>query len=309
MIFRPKIFISSTFKGNESVRNQIRDYFYSVGAEPLLYEHELTPSINPLTYRTNLLDADFMILIVKEEYGTETDMGISGMHEEYIIANNNKIPIHVYLKKSKIETSDQENNPLIKDLQKDRVSYYYFDSDPELLMRLKETTFTIAKEIMLNNITKSKLPKDSIIKLAGNSDYDRAMEIITIIESMRNVVKINKLDWIYSNVFTECLVCFNYEFSSLYHHFINWKLDDALNNMLKIANDYMDHSVRDFTSSGYHRDYAVKILDKITVSNLTYNQCTEWKIENYTECLKNFFEAYKEFKVLVQNMRIETDII
>lgn len=67
MIFRPKIFISSTFKGNESVRNQIRDYFYSVGAEPLLYEHELTPSINPLTYRTNLLDADFMILIVKEE--------------------------------------------------------------------------------------------------------------------------------------------------------------------------------------------------------------------------------------------------
>ena len=208
MIFRPKIFISSTFKGNESVRNQIRDYFYSVGAEPLLYEHELTPSINPLTYRTNLLDADFMILIVKEEYGTETDMGISGMHEEYIIANNNKIPIHVYLKKSKIETSDQENNPLIKDLQKDRVSYYYFDSDPELLMRLKETTFTIAKEIMLNNITKSKLPKDSIIKLAGNSDYDRAMEIITIIESMRNVVKINKLDWIYSNVSTLSLFTF-----------------------------------------------------------------------------------------------------
>ena len=70
MIFRPKIFISSTFGENKKLRDQIRNYFYSVGAEPLLYEYELTPSIQPMTYRINLADADFMIMIVKDNYGT-----------------------------------------------------------------------------------------------------------------------------------------------------------------------------------------------------------------------------------------------
>ena len=102
MIFRPKIFISSTFKENEKIRNQIRDYFYSVGAEPLLYEYELTPSIQPMTYRINLADADFMIMIVKDNYGTETESGLSGIHEEYKIAHNNNIPLHVYLKKDSL---------------------------------------------------------------------------------------------------------------------------------------------------------------------------------------------------------------
>ena len=63
MIFRPKIFISSTFKENKKLREDIRKYFHSTGAEPLLYEHELTPSVLPMTYRQNLLDADFICTI------------------------------------------------------------------------------------------------------------------------------------------------------------------------------------------------------------------------------------------------------
>ena len=160
MIFRPKIFISSTFTENEDLRNQIHEYFYSVGAEPLLYEHELTPSILPMTYRTSLLDADFMIMIVKDNYGTETVSGLSGIHEEYKIAQNNNIPLHVYLKKdSKDSTSETIDNPLIDDMRIDGISYYYFDSDVDLIKRLKETTFTIAKEIMLRQIETYKLPK------------------------------------------------------------------------------------------------------------------------------------------------------
>ena len=145
MIFSPKIFISSTFQENEKIRKKIRNYFYSIGAEPLLYERELTPSTNPMTYRINLLDADFMILIVKNDYGTITDTGMSGIHEEYKIAHNNKIPLHVYLNKNAVEASNNGNNPLVEDLKKDGISYYYFDNDFELLKQLKKTTFTIAK--------------------------------------------------------------------------------------------------------------------------------------------------------------------
>lgn len=47
------------------------------------------------------------------------------------------------------------------------------------------------------------------------------MQIITIIESMKNAVKINELDWIYTSIFMECMECINYEFSTLNHHLIN----------------------------------------------------------------------------------------
>ena len=135
MIFKPKIFISSTFKENEKLRGDIEKYFESIGADPLLYEKQLTPSVQPMTYRYNLLDADFMILIIKEDYGTKTEHGISGIHEEYRTAFDNKIPLHVYLQKN-----SKEDNPLVKELKKDGISYYYFDSDSDLMERLKKTT-------------------------------------------------------------------------------------------------------------------------------------------------------------------------
>jgi len=309
MIFRPKIFISSTFKENEKVREQIRKYFYSVGAEPLLYERELTPSISPMTYRINLLDADFMILIVKDDYGTETETGISGMHEEYRIAHNNKIPLHVYLKRNSNVPIDKEVNPLVEELKKDGISYYYFNSDSDLLKHLKETTFTIAKEIMVNDITNSKIPKKSIIKLAGNSDYDRAMQIITIIESMRDVAKIYELDLITSTIFSECLECIIYEFSSLRHHFINWKLDEILNNILKIAAIYIDHSVKDFTATSNSHEYTIKILNTVNVNNLSYHKCSDWQISDYEKSLDTFFNEYEKFKEIVQNIRTEIDLL
>ena len=308
MIFRPKIFISSTFKENEKIRNQIRDYFYSVGAEPLLYEYELTPSIQPMTYRINLADADFMIMIVKDNYGTETESGLSGIHEEYKIAHNNNIPLRVYLKKDS-SSSEGVDNPLLDDLKKDGISYYYFDNDKDLLKRLKETTFTIAKEIMLKEIETSKIPKESIIRLAGNSDYIRAMQVVSIIESMKDAVQVYELDWITSNMFSACLECISYEFASLGHHFINWKIDDALNEMLAIANEYSNHFCRDFTSNGHYREYPVKIINLVNVSHSTYNKVTDWALGDYQNKMKEFFKAYEDFKKLVQNIKTEIDII
>ena len=38
-----------------------------------------------MTYRKDRLEADIVILIMKDNYGTETDWEISGTHEEYRI--------------------------------------------------------------------------------------------------------------------------------------------------------------------------------------------------------------------------------
>ncbi len=84
---------------------------------------------------------------------------MSGIHEEYRIAVNNNIPLHVYLKKCKESINTNESNPLIDDLVKDGISFYYFNNDRELIKRLKETTFTIAKDIMLSQLKKTKYPK------------------------------------------------------------------------------------------------------------------------------------------------------
>ena len=308
MIFRPKIFISSTFTGNEELRNQIRDYFYSVGAEPLLYEYELTPSIQPMTYRMNLSDADFMIMIVKDYYGTETESGLSGIHEEYKIAHNNDIPLHVYLKKES-SSLEVEDNPLIDDLKKDGISYYYFDNDEDLLKRLKETTFTIAKEIMLKEVETSKIPKESIIRLAGNTDYLRAIQVVAIIESMRYVVQIYELDWIYSNMFAECLERIGYEFSSLRHNFINWKIDDAIREMLCISDEYRSHYMMDFFPSTNSREYPIKILNTVNICSSSYKKSTNWTLDDYRNNMEEFFKAYEIFKKLIQNIKTEIDTI
>ena len=43
MAFKPRIFISSTFSDNKKVRDSIKKHFIELGAEPLLYESNLTP--------------------------------------------------------------------------------------------------------------------------------------------------------------------------------------------------------------------------------------------------------------------------
>ena len=152
MAFKPRIFISSTFSDNKKVRDSIKKHFIELGAEPLLYESNLTPSTKPMTYRKDILEADFVILIMKDNYGTETDWGISGTHEEYRIAKENRIPIHVYLKPSK-----SQDNKLIKELLADQVSFYYFKDD-----------------VTIYNLLLNVFPEEKIKK----KDFDKAMFIL-----------------------------------------------------------------------------------------------------------------------------------
>lgn len=308
MIFRPRIFISSTFNDNMDLRQKIREYFYSVGAEPLLYENELTPSTIPMTYRENIKDADFVILIVKNDYGTKTDWKISGTHEEYIIARNNSIPIHVYLIKNTSGTVPV-SNPLIDTLKADQVSYYYYENDNGLFSKLKETTFTIAKEIMLNQIVKNNLPRASIAKLAGNLDYNRAIEVIQIIESMKICNKMYALDWLDSNLFMTCLEPIEIEFSSSPHNFLNWKLDELLNDMLFAAQGIISNYNLDYSPiPGSSREYSIAALGAALIVNTSYRSNTKMSQDDYKQKYDDFFKKYEVFKLCVQELRTSTDL-
>lgn len=308
MIFRPKIFISSTFSDNMNLRQKIREYFYSVGAEPLLYENELTPSTIPMTYRENIKDADFVILIMRNNYGTKTDWNISGTHEEYIIARNNSIPIHVYLLKNTAEAVPADN-PLIGALKADQVSYYYYKNDKDLLSKLKETTFTIAKEIMLNQIVKNNLPSTSIAKLSGNLDYNRAIEVIQIIESMKICKTKYGLDWLDSNLFMTCLEPIQMEFSASPHNFLNWKLDELLNDMLSAAQSIISNYVLDYTRAAEEsRNFSIAVLGKVAVSESLYHPNTKMSQADYVQEYENFFKKYEAFKLCVQEIRTTTDL-
>ena len=87
------------------LRETIKRWFESAGAEVALYEKDLTPSINPNTYREDILHTDFVIFILDERYGAKTNTGLSGTEEEFHIVSHNKKPCHVYLKH--IEKTDE----------------------------------------------------------------------------------------------------------------------------------------------------------------------------------------------------------
>ena len=199
MIFRPRIFISSTLGENLSIRKKLETFYKSIGAEPMLYETNLTPSVVPASYRTDILDADFIIFILKNQYGTPTpDTGLSGIHEEFRIALATDIPKHVYIKKPPRENVAQV---LKAEMDSHQISYYYFEKDTELLSRIKETTFTIAKEIMLKKITDIALPKQSAQKISVQYDYLQAIEIIKILRVMQDFGSKYGFDYVTTTLF------------------------------------------------------------------------------------------------------------
>lgn len=304
MAFKPRIFISSTFSDNKKVRDCIRKHFTELGAEPLLYESNLTPSTKPMTYRKDILEADFVILIMKDNYGTETDWGISGTHEEYKIAKENRIPIHAYLKLSK-----SPDNKLIKELLADQVSFYYFKTDAELLNRLKETTFIIAEEIILKNLEQKRLSHSKVCQLSYNSDYQRAMDIIRSVEQMKKYSNQFGFDYLTTNIFTNFMEPIISYFNHQEHIFINWKLDDALGNVVLIADKFINNHVLDYTTiPNTSTELTDETYREVLVSRVSYCKNTDLNNDDYHQLLKDFFEKYEVFKDLTKELRFLADI-
>lgn len=303
MAFKPRIFISSTFSDNKKVRERIKKHFIESGAEPLLYESNLTPSTKPMTYRKDILEADFVILIMKDNYGTETDCGISGTHEEYKLAKENQIPIHVYLM-----PSESTDNKLIEELKADQVSYYYFKTDTELLKRIKETSFIIAEEIILKKLAQKKLPFFTVRRLSYNADYQRAIEVIRSIEVMKKYHNQFNLDYLTTTIFANFIEPIIYYFTQQEHVFINWKVDDVLSDMILIAQEFINNHTLDYTAiPSTYTKLADGASEGVVVCRVSYYKNTDLSHEDYHRLLKDFFEKYEKFKDLVKDLRLLVD--
>ena len=328
MLFRPRIFISSTFSDNQDIRDKLKEYFESIGGEPLLYEYNLTPSSIPMTYRQNILESDFVILIMKNNYGTVTDSGISGTHEEYRIAKQNNIPIHIYLLHEDSSTSkdtsnkliqkledssdSKDTNKLIQEFKEDRVSYYYFKTEEELYKRLRETTFIIAREITLNQIINSKLDDTTINILAVNHDYKKAIELLSIFEKLKEINRKSDIDYIDTDIITGFFNPVFYEKQRLNNFFIDSALDITLDKISDIANEFSTQHAIDYVPNYRIPTFKFNVcsLFDVTVSYSEINNHTAYKEREFYESkLKELFEEINYFKLKILEKKIQVDII
>lgn len=306
MIFKPRIFISSTLNENLKVRSEIEKFFSSIGAEVLLYEKNLTPSVNTMTYRSDILDADFVIFIIKNNYGARTEKGISGTHEELKIALETNIPKHVYIK---LEEGERDAKELIEEINNNQISYYYFNNDEDLLIRIKETTFTIAKEIMLKKIEDASLPENLVKKISVKHDYEKATEIVKIIESMKKVNVVGELDWIGSTIFNSFIEPIQMYRNREYWLFIDRKIGDLLDELLSIYEQLNQYSVDYMSIPGTYRTFKVQVLGEVGISKCSICQPPKLSHSQYVDIIQSFFKKYNEFKEYIGRMRLLSDTI
>lgn len=191
----------------------------------------------------------------------------------------------------------------------DQVSFYYFKTDVELMNRLKETTFIIAEEIILKNLEQKRLSHLKVCQLSYNSDYQRAMDIIRSVEQMKKYSTQFGFDYLTTNIFTSFMEPIIDYFNHQEHIFINWKLDDALENFVLIANKFISNHVLDYTTiPNTFTELTDETFTEVLVSRVSYYQNTDLNNEDYQKMLKDFFEKYEEFKNIVKELRFLADI-
>lgn len=306
MIFRPRIFISSTLGENLSVRSEIEKFFKSVGAEPMLYESNLTPSVIPASYRRDILDADFVLFIIKNKYGTPTlDTGLSGLHEEFRIALTTDLPKHIYIKKD----CQEAENPMLKtEIDHYQLSYYYFENDNELLARIKETTFTIAKEIMLRKVENLTLPPQSAKKIAANYDYTQAVSIIQIVRTMQEFNQKYCFDYVTTTLFNTFIGPIAIKQGMENGIFIDKLLESKLENLLQIHSQFEQaHGLDYATIPSTGQQYTVPILGEILIHSCQVSAYPNISFEGYCSFVNQFLFTFDDFRIYVQNMKINTD--
>jgi hypothetical protein len=306
MIFKPRIFISSTLSENLEVRQELEEYFKSIGAETLIYEKNLTPSTNKLTYRRDILDADFTILIIKNKYGERTESGISGTHEEFLLAQVNKIPQHVYIK---LEEDECEAQELIDEINRNKISYYSYKDDNELIKRIKETTFTIAKEIMIRKVESTELPEVTVKKIAVNYDYEKALEVIQIIEAMLYLEKTTSYGVVNSTIFTDFLDPISEHRNIRKWIFVNRRIEDILDEMLVVYRKYSDHAY-DYTSIYKTlKEFKHNILGEIYIYKCSVNPQPRKTEEEYIAIVNEFLIIFEKFKAYISEIKMDADLI
>lgn len=312
MIFKPRIFIGSTFKENKKSRSDLEVFFESIGAEPMLYEYNLTPSVQPSTYRKDVAEAGFVIMIIKNDYGKKTERGTSESSEELKIALTLNLSLHVYYKNdSKIFKSKSRLEPEIE-VQKfkgliddNRISYYRFNDDLDLLKRIKETTFKIANEIVMRKLSKMALDRGTVVRMKGNHDYLQAIGVIKIIDYLKKMS--GRLDPIDTNLLGALEYLFEWIKENDWIFIDNGLRDDCKAMEIQISNFFVTHLNDYITRDSIMDTIEIPMYGDVVVSPLTRVERPRKQRNEYIAIINKFFKTFEKFKKRVGKIKLSAD--
>lgn len=236
MYFKPRIFISSTIGDKLEVRRKIKRIFEVAGAEVTLYEKDLTPSIDRNTYRTDILQTDFVVFIIDERYGHKTDTGISGTEEEFNIITYSKKSCHVYLKE--IEKTDEAKRfeSLINSLG---ISYYYYKNHTDLMRKLKSTFFTIARDIVFYKMDSLQVDPILLKRIAIKHDIKEGKKFCKLMDRAIDINLNTPFSFIQSNLFIAAIdIPATYIKNCMQSIFIDKYCENMLRNLCDLITNF-----------------------------------------------------------------------
>ena len=306
MYFKPRIFISSTLD-LKGIRQKVRYLLESVGAEVMLYEENLTPSIQPATYRQDVLDADFIIFIFDSRYGAKTEQGISGTNEEWLIVKNTSIPKHVYVYSANNDQERELKEFISTELSQTGISYYYYKDHRDLIKHIKSTVFSVAKEIAVSKLETLNIDNKLIKMVKTKSDYATSLQFIKQIEDVINLSKVGMCDLIESTALLSVIEPWDLELKFDRWVFIDEKLNDEFAVMLTAFEAFLN------IHKTYYTSYRIRTI-KLPASGIeiTFDELKAKSNDHYSEiedALKSFLQKYRGFKELAQELRSSTDIL
>lgn len=101
----PSVFVSSTCYDLRQIRADLRDFFVSLGLQPVLSEYHSFPVDPDISAVENCLKAvdegaDIFVLLVGGRYGSTNDQGKSVTNMEYLRARAKGIPVYAFVHQS-----------------------------------------------------------------------------------------------------------------------------------------------------------------------------------------------------------------
>jgi len=275
----------------------------------MLYEKNLTPSTDSYTYRKDIQDSDFVIMILDSRYGSEIkETGLSGTHEEWKILSSYNIPCHVYIKCDSKKESELEL--LITELNKEGISYFYYKTDKELLTRMNKTTFSIAYEIAYRNIALGKFGEKDSKKIIHQYEYSIALEFVKIIESAKAIDQMGYYNFIGSTLLTNALEYIDYRYSQNREIFYDQGINEKLMHLINEFNDFYHlHSKITTSIPGQYKEVPMKYIDgTLHVNRVQFHGSSE-EMKLIEKKLKFVFKKYSEFKDYMTRRKIEIDLL
>jgi len=305
MYFKPRIFISSSLCLN-TIGESIKDVLEKSGAEVILYQKDLVPSINESTYLQDVLESDFVIFILDEFYGAKNKNGISQTHEEWQIAFKRKIPKHVYILRNPSEKQDEELEKFIKENINQNDSAYYYDNEDDLLNRIRATTFTIAKDIVLSNYNNLNINDEIVCKLAYDRDYKKALDIIKLFDDIIEFHQLKGWDLFRTNIVITFSDRYNFTSEYLSRYFINDLCNylfvefldkiQKYSQMVSIVAESGDDGRIHFKRCGLQFEYCINKYPGV----VDYDELLELE--------KEIYEKYNEFKEYIIQRKANAEI-